>query len=703
MEDYLSHIERYWDAGFSVLPMWKSHTKKASVENFLNKEISKRGLTEDEKNIIRRSECGGMGVLLGMVNGVNIGAVDFDYIEETEEVKLWIDSIPPSPVRKKGKKGFTSFYRFSKDIPSTGWKDKTKGIGIDILAHGKYTILPPTLHVETKEPYFWLTKETLIDFDLKDLPLITMEHICRLANFFGVSSEEGEKMIGAGRNNTLTIIMWAKLHDSYYKTDAELAQEILEYDLIHHESPYFKDRSEPENRRCLGDEKKAALFFVQRARKQFIRKNGEPSVVMSDQIKIINDKKDTAHAEFKNTTGLINDIKEKIISISRSDQQELALGGAISICATLASNRFSVKGKPVSTHLYIMNVADSGIGKGAAFEVAKNILGADGLSKYNLLGLRNYSSIASFIEDLAHQRSRLDVIDEFGSVLRGISSKNEYKQEIELLMNELFTINGIFFNGHKTKTSGITGACISPAVSLLANIQPATLIESMNKSMLESGFMSRFLYFYANNSAKYLGNQFCGRLDLYDVCKKAFELFPFEAMSAIVEGDIETDLSKIEPKRVDLFLAKNAQNAILDIDKTDFEESCTREDQKEKIFTSRRTQIAERLMYIHAVTNGRREVFLSDLEWAIHIVDNCYKNSLSRLTEGASENNFDRDCSKALNIISKAEDKQLSVRDICRAMRRKKKDIIEIMEYLVAAQYVDKITVAKNRDFFKKL
>lgn len=94
--------------------------------------------------------------------------VDVDTDEP--EIRAAIEAVlPDSPVKKRGKKGYSAFYRGSADITATSF-NITNGRVVDLLAYGKQTVIPPTLHPETGRPYVWITEDTLEDTPPERLP-----------------------------------------------------------------------------------------------------------------------------------------------------------------------------------------------------------------------------------------------------------------------------------------------------------------------------------------------------------------------------------------------------------------------------------------------------------------------------------------------------------------------------------------------------
>ncbi|MEJ7804379.1 MAG: DUF3987 domain-containing protein [Telluria sp.] len=106
----------------------------------------------------------GIGLLCGRLSGVI--AIDID----TEDLALIAQIaaiMPPSPVRKKGKKGYTAFYRYNGQLPRS-W-DVNKERVVDLLSEGRQTLMPGTQHPDGMS-YVYLTDDTLEEYDIARLP-----------------------------------------------------------------------------------------------------------------------------------------------------------------------------------------------------------------------------------------------------------------------------------------------------------------------------------------------------------------------------------------------------------------------------------------------------------------------------------------------------------------------------------------------------
>jgi hypothetical protein len=127
---------------------------------------------------------------IGVACGLGLICIDID-LEEAVEPLLAI--LPPSPVQKKGRKGISLFYRGNTEtIRSKNFRTPERVGLVDLLAEGKQTVLPPSIHPDTGEPYYWWTDETLADYRLEELPELPediAEQIAGVLRQFGYDPE----------------------------------------------------------------------------------------------------------------------------------------------------------------------------------------------------------------------------------------------------------------------------------------------------------------------------------------------------------------------------------------------------------------------------------------------------------------------------------------------------------------------------------
>jgi hypothetical protein len=656
-------LKKYWEAGFSVIPV---NGKRAFLDNWA--QYCKRLPTEQEIDAWEAQypfPKYGVGICCGPAS--NIMIIDWD--TESADIKMLV---PYSPVVRYGAKGGASIFKYNPNIPSRKVNRDNLGSnrhvrkheGIEIMTTGQQVVLPPSIHPDTGNAYRWLTPDTLENFSVEDLPELSKDDVDELVSHiqsFPCTNESGERINGgvetSSRNGRLTQIICAIIANCPYKTDEEIAKEIYEHDEREFgDKAYFKAKDRQHNKRARGNASLAALYFTREHRKRMVR-NGlaEPytpiPVVNVDDIP----KRQTTEIKpFPESNGLIYAIQQAILSVSRSKQDELAMGGAIAICSALTSNRFHIAGQPAITHQYIMNVARSGQGKGAALSIANKMFSPSGLQNYNLMGLRNYSSIAAFVSPLKTQRSRIDMIDEFGTVLRGLANGSDLKKELEGILCELYTNDGSYWQGHTTKTDGAQGACYSPAITILGNIQEDTLINVATKSMIESGLLSRFLYFSANRESEFNGS-YRGGIDMTVISNECARIFPFYKMENVLpDGSIIEDLGKVEPYREPLCWGVGVEDYKTAIDRELYRKEQELEssgDVTGAIFISRRLQMAERLAITNAVCCDRRDISKKDLDYGLAVVEAASQRSDYFLRSIGSDNALEKKMKWAVKFI----------------------------------------------------
>ena len=381
----------------------------------------------------------------------NIVAMDIDSVSQDI-----LSICPPSQYRKVGARGETRFFRWSPEFdaktkymrPNTGDPESgKKEEGVEILCAGAYTVMPPSIHPNTGKPYVWswiplecaTDAEILIIDDVNKIQDYIMS-FSDIASAAGVElrgkffSPQDERRCPHGSQDRLKAMCAALIEQN--KSPEECVTELLKYDETHHfPITYFKDHSRSD---CKADPYTNALQFYSSIlgtiNRRRVRRGLAPQIPTVEQIPTIELGLIVKKPEiiFPQSDGLIYAIKSSIMRCSRSGgQDELATGAAIAICSTLASNRFHIEGRPAITHQYIMCVARTGKGKGAAVKIANALFYSEELKKYNLSGLPNYSSNAAFVEHLPTQRQRLDMLDEFGTILKGISGGSDLKKEME--------------------------------------------------------------------------------------------------------------------------------------------------------------------------------------------------------------------------------------------------------------------------------
>ncbi len=130
----------------------------------------------------------GVGLPLGESSGVV--ALDLDYDIDNLHSKI-LKIAGQSPIRKIGEKGVNYFYRYNGEKKSQFSKDGQ--VVVDILGEGSYTVLPPSIHPNTKLSYKYIDKG-LEDINLNELPYLPTDFKSQLDVLFGNAKSKANKI-----------------------------------------------------------------------------------------------------------------------------------------------------------------------------------------------------------------------------------------------------------------------------------------------------------------------------------------------------------------------------------------------------------------------------------------------------------------------------------------------------------------------------
>jgi hypothetical protein len=177
---YDSHRTLYHANGYTAVHPIGPNTKVPMV--FVNGEFKNMiGWQDLNRTMVTAPQPGaGIGVRLGLQRGgLYLIALDWD-----DDVLSGVAmSRFPSPVCKVGRRGHTAFFTSRTDIAPKNFK-----IGgacrLQVLSTGQQTVLPPTVHPDTKEPYWWLDDWTFENVKIENLPQLPSDYLEMIAKIF---------------------------------------------------------------------------------------------------------------------------------------------------------------------------------------------------------------------------------------------------------------------------------------------------------------------------------------------------------------------------------------------------------------------------------------------------------------------------------------------------------------------------------------
>jgi hypothetical protein len=709
------------EMGYVVIPV---KGKATFVKDFNHWAIDgmPEGKAEEFFNKYKFPEYG-IGLVAGPASN-NIILLDVDSISEDIQ-----KAARRSPLERIGVRGWGAVFINKDGLTNTARERQNKSLsvdpskkpieGVELRAVGQYLVIPPSIHPDSREPYKW-RGPSIESFDLSDIPDFTIEDL----NAFSFISGEGitstsvttspltggpfpqtdKTRCAHGSQNRLKTLAMGLIAG---KTSiAQAVEKLLDYDKKNHLGiSYFEDKTRSD---CKADPYSNALKFyanlLETVNRNHSRKREPveiptalPTVEFTGKVEkeaIILPPK-----SFPEVGGILKLFKDAIISISRTKQDALALGGALSIGSVLCANRFSLNGSAVQTSLYTLNVGNSGIGKNAPYVFIYKLFGKEGLGENNFLGLSNYSSDAAIVESLGEQRTRIDLIDEFGEMFRAFNSKNsDVKSRVEGCLNKLYTTRG-WYGGHYTKTTGLKGACYDPSITILASIQNEIMIKYASPETLYSGFMGRFMYFVGDPAAEYLGNQRADLTYAMDyIVKTINETLPaYSMIGKDIFGKPIEDTGLHKPVRAPLTLSAKAERFLDDIDRENYlkEKELTKGgDVIQATILSRAGMMIERITYIIAACNGERTITEEHVALAKEIVFTANEQSRSLLAQSSSDGG-ERKIIKILEKLKKAPGHVIPKRQICKDLNLRASEMKELILTMLER---GNITLAQNEN-----
>lgn len=161
---YAEFAGQYLAQGFSPIPI--KYGDKRPVTSAWTR-FAKEYPTESQVNDWGKARHN-IGICTGKLSGV-IG-LDLDDDFNGAHVKI-LAIVPDSPIKKRGAKGLTMFYRYNGESNCTLSIDGHH-IG-DVLSDGKQCVIPPSMHPSGIK-YEW-DGASLLDINKNDLPIITNE------------------------------------------------------------------------------------------------------------------------------------------------------------------------------------------------------------------------------------------------------------------------------------------------------------------------------------------------------------------------------------------------------------------------------------------------------------------------------------------------------------------------------------------------
>jgi hypothetical protein len=644
----------------------------------------------------------GVGVALGR----GLICVDIDLEEAVEPLRA---ILPVTPVEKRGRKGVSLFYRGDTEvIRSKNFRTPERVGLVDLLAEGKQSVLPPSIHPDTGEPYVWLTDDTLADLNLEDLPELPgdiAERIGEVLKQFGFDPdhertfERAEDTPASAARNGGNI--WRQVNDAalvnlhLWVPKLGLPKCRCRYGSVYRAvAPWRRSGSgRADNQRSPNlslspggiedfgtGEKFTALNVVMKA---LGRSDGEALEWLAPLVGVeINDADAAALAErviaaaaekevqqmetndgddFELATlppkaelslcdlthppGLVGKIVDWIEASAEFPSREMALGAAIGFVATIAGRGFETPSR-ARTNLYIVALAPSGYGKDHPASCINTLAMKAGVDRF--IGPARFMSASALRETMMGNPSVLCIQDEFGGILRQIDGPNVGIHNA-MIRTDLLG----YFSRAKDFYAGAAYASIrevklfNPNLSILGLSTPSDFWSAVTSARGSDGFLPRFLLFNIDTpKSKRVKPNASGGHPPADLVEAVRALYCAVYGSGNLAGTLATGARPFEARVVNF---TDEANAALDDFERRIETATEQGDEKRAPFLNRAREHAIKLALTVAVgVNAKNPVVdLPTIRWAI---DLAWLSTCSMIQEAESKI-ADNDRQRVYNLI----------------------------------------------------
>lgn len=530
------------ERGYAALPVMPGTKRPGERRNGTwvgmfdwQQRYSQRLPTEFETCHWSSAEDAGLCVVTGAASGDLIG-IDID--TDDPAIKAAIRAVlPPTPAIKVGQKGETLFYR-GPGVPSRSY-NQYDATGarlcrlVDLIGPGRQTVLPPTIHPDTGQPYRWVGERALVDLDpgeLPELPADIGDRIGEALKPFGYRPEPAKphlSLVGGTDGDTphrelnnaalasldawvprlglyklrprrggyVAVATWRPSHSGRPLEQRNPNLKIMSNGIrdFHDDRTYTPLDLVMAACGCDIDTAFVALSHLL-GRDVPIRVELKPSADRAAR-----DLRDAPDApaspkadvfdRLLQERGLIGEAARWMLTITRRPQPRLAVAASLSLVATLASRQM-LSPTYSNLNLYMLMIAETANGKDAGLKGVKSILRSAKLA--DLIGPPDPPSDVGLYDTVDRHPVVLAVQDEFGDYLTSASSQRASPHQLKVMaaMRVLWD-GGPISTSHAISRPSVQ--LFNPCLSMLCASTPDQFYSAIGSAQMKNGFINRFL------------------------------------------------------------------------------------------------------------------------------------------------------------------------------------------------------------------
>ena len=544
--DYAAH-------GWKVIPL---HTPikngKCSCNHDDCKSIGKHprvpnGLTEATDDPEKIKYWWGMWpqANIGVRTGSESGIIVMDIDDETLAKEAIGDKeIPETLIQETGSGGRHLVFSH----PGKPVKSGTKIIaGVDSRADGGYIVVPPSLHKSGRN-YEWLNA-----FKPAEAPKWWVDLIDKASSPIHTArtdNPDGSAIFEGSRNQSLTSV-GGTLRRSGFGYD-EILSALIKRNAIACRPPLDEKEVEIIARSVSG-------YAIKTPEEEAAEKEGgliASRIWEAEQKKraeIIIASKVTAAGPMPEgiipNDGLLREVYEYVMSVSRKEQPLAAIGSAISIVSTLMNRKFSSYTN-LRANVFIATLIPSGQGKDVIMGVIPDLLIRSGAEKF--VGGEPVSGSA-IISALSEVPVRCYALDEYGRYLSSLNNRNSNPAKIEIgdVLTKIWSCSNKPYTGKERADRKVNKQLIikNPFVVVNGVTVPERFWSAITSLDASDGFLGRYIVFNSPDYAKTLFPEHgAPPTSLIDKLKSLYEFFPQSGnLASVYSPEIEIDPVVIIP------------------------------------------------------------------------------------------------------------------------------------------------------------
>ena len=732
MTDFITTATRLVERGYSVIPIMPGEKRPGEFKGNqwigMNQwqRFCDKAPTKFQLDIWAKWPSPSICLALGRAS--NVTAIDFDY--GSPEVRAALEAcLPPSPVKKMGAKGYTAMYR---GFAVVSKKYLLDGVSvIEVLAHGKQTVLPPSIHPEGMS-YHWLTPDTLESLTASELPELPHDIHDRIAKALEPFQSKVEKQAVNGKAIQASVqgdndSFWRDINDTaLLNLDSWVPRLIPDakrganrgYRAVAHwrdgdganigiTPDGIRDFARDAGMTAIdlviavtGATLDGATAWLQdalgmRQEAVFDAKVFEPPPAKVAPVAPWKKAEPVAapckrKAGSLEPRGAVGKLTQYINETSIRPQPILALAAALCAIGTLAGRKYRSPSN-LRTNLFAISLADSGAGKNHSRQIIDRLF-SDFLGAEKKIGGSKIASGSGLLSALHRSPSILFQIDEFGMFLGAMLDKRGPKHLIEIMshMTELFTSSNLTYHGieYADQRDRPRQEIVQPCLSVYGTTVPSHFWKALESSNAVDGSLARFLVFESEEN--YPDDQNAPEkdppVDLIDLLARINE--GIGGIASALDGSHTPELMHVS---YDDAATKIIKDMKLDTTK----KLRALEGTPFTSFWARRDELTIKVAMIHAIGCDPENPIINtyDVEFARAIVDRSINQLVDGVERYVSDNAAENFSKRVIEIVRKAGGSmQASV--LCRKTQFLGRDRDAVMKGLIAAEVLIEVIAA---------